>query len=53
MGGGHVIFALGRSGGFQGGRGWNFTSPSNGVELALQGLDLLLDGEDLAELACR
>jgi hypothetical protein len=27
--------------------------PSDGLDLALQRLDRLLDGEDLAELACR
>jgi len=36
-----------------GGRDWNFTSTSNGIELALQRLDLLLDRDDLVELGCR
>ena len=54
MGGGHVIFALGRSGGFRGGRDGNITTaPSNGLDLALKRLDLLLDGDDGPELACR
>jgi len=53
MGSGHVIFALGRSGGFLSRRGLNFSSASNGIELALQRLDLLLDGDDLVKLGCR
>jgi len=48
-----VIFSLGRSGGFFGGRDWNFTSTSNGINLALQRFDLLSDRDDLIELACR
>ncbi len=54
MGGGHVIFALGGSRGFNGRREWNLTSASSdGIDLPLQRLDLLLDGNDAAELAYR
>ena len=46
-----MIFAFGRSRGFLGERGRNLTSTSNGIELALQLFDLLLDGDNLVELA--
>jgi hypothetical protein len=51
--GGHVVFAFGGSRGFNGGGGWNFTSASNGIDLALQRFDLLLDGDDALELSRR
>ena len=51
MGGGHVIFAFGGGGGFQGARSRNF-STSDGIEFALQRLDLLLNRNDAVEPAC-
>jgi len=54
MGGGHVILALDGSWGFLGGRGRNFTSASSdGIDLPLQRLYLLLDGNDAVELVYR
>ncbi len=52
MGGGHVIFAFGGGEGFQGARSRNF-STSDGIEFALQHLDLLFNRDDAVELACR
>jgi len=54
MSGGHVIFALGGCVGFT--EGWcrNITAVSrDGSDLALQRLNLFLDGNDALELACR
>jgi hypothetical protein len=46
-------FALGRSGGFLDEWWWNFTSTSNGINLASQCLNVFLDGNDAVELGAR
>ena len=56
MSGGHVILALGGRRGFRGERverGGNFTTGSDGIELALERFDLFFDGQDLAQFGCR
>ena len=47
-----MIFAFGGGEGFQGARSRNF-STSDGIEFALQHLDLLFNRDDAVELACR